>query len=195
VRTLVAVPLALAVLGAQGPARAADVTSWLAIGGGYAIEHKPEASAVASSTDGAAVFSGTLGVGSSPRSRLVVGGVFRSLTHFSMGTDVSVALRGATGGFARGGWGVAIDAGIAARWWRSGDYGRYPLQFILTAGAPWGLQIGVGAHAWSVAGEHGATGGFAVVELDLLRLTLMRQGSTEAWWRNPAPAGGHLDAP
>jgi hypothetical protein len=28
--------------------------------------------------------------------------------------------------------------------------------------------------------------------VDLLRLTVMRQGSSERWWYNPAPAGGHV---
>ena len=36
-------------------------------------------------------------------------------------------------------------------------------------------------------------GGFALVEFDLMRFTLMRQGSTDAFWKNPLPAGGRME--
>jgi hypothetical protein len=35
----------------------------------------------------------------------------------------------------------------------------------------------------------------ALIEIDLLRLTVNRQGDTERYWYNPAPAGGHLRKP
>jgi hypothetical protein len=124
--------------------------------------------------------------------RFVVGGVFRSTTHFTLGTDIGVAGRVATGGFARGDWGLALDAGVGARFWKDGDYGRYPIQLVLTGGGPWGLQLGIGADVSNLGGNPPARGGFAVLEIDLLRLTVMRQGSTELWWKNPAPAGGHM---
>jgi hypothetical protein len=31
-----------------------------------------------------------------------------------------------------------------------------------------------------------------MLEFDILRFTLMRQGSTDAWWKNPSPAGGKM---
>jgi len=187
VRSVVLLPLTAALVFAAPPARA-DVTSWLAFGGGYGFEKND----LSQSTDRATAFTATLGVGSSPLNRVVAGGVLRTLTHFTLGTDVSLSARVATGGFARGDWGLALDAGVVGRWWKSGNYGRYPLQFVLTGGAPWGLQIGVGTEVWNVAGSPSAMGAFAVLEIDLLRLTVMRQGSSEAWWKNPAPAGGHL---
>lgn len=111
-----------------------------------------------------------------------------------LGTDLALALRASTGGFARGDWGLALEAGVAFRPWRGGSFGEWPLQGVLTAGLPWGFQLAVGAELWSVTGGTPAEGVFVALELDLLRLTVMRQGSTERWWRNPLPAGGHLTA-
>jgi hypothetical protein len=164
----------------------ADVTSWLALGGGYGLARN----GVASSVDGAGAFSASIGVGTSPHSSLVFGGMFRSMTFVGLGTDISLGARMATGGFARGDWGFAIDLGLGYRYWRGGDYGQFPVQPIVTLGAPWGVQLAVGANVFDIAGGTQAVGGFAVLEIDLLRLTLMRQGSTDSAWRNPLPAGG-----
>lgn len=164
----------------------ADTSSWLAIGPGYAIERD----AFDNTGRRAVTLSMSLGVGTSPKSKLVVGGIFRTVTYFSLGTDLGLSARFATGGFARGDWGLAFDAGIVARTWGGGNFGRYPLQPVLTAGAPWGLQVGLGAQFLSLSGDPMALGGFAVLELDLLRLTLMRQGSTDSMWFNASPAGG-----
>jgi hypothetical protein len=177
--------LVTACLFASSEARA-DVTSWLAVGGGYGLERN----GVSEFTDRATAMSLSLGVGSSPRAPVVVGGLMRSVTYFSLGTDLSIGPRIATGGFSRGDWGLALDVGAVARWWNDGQYGRYPLQGVLTLGAPWGLQLGVGAQMWNIAGEPYATGGFAVLEMDLLRFTVMRRGSTDSTWFNPSPAGG-----
>ena len=179
-----------AVLLAAGSARA-DIYSWLAIGGGYGIERNP----VHSSSDSAGAFSASLGVGSSPRKAIVVGGVFRTVTYFELGTDVGIAARFASGGFARGQWGGAFDLGVLARPWRDGQYGRYPLQGVFTIGAPWGLELGLGVQAVNLGGNPQTLGGFSVLEIDLLRLTVMRQGKTDASWWNASPAGGHLDEP
>ncbi len=46
----------------------------------------------------------------------------------------------------------------------------------------------------SVSEGHPAQGFFAALEIDLLRFTVTRQGSTERWWPNPVPAGGHQSA-
>jgi len=166
----------------------ADVTSWLAVGGGYALQRDRRAG----ENKLAPALSYTLGVGSSPLAPFVLGGLVRGTTFLGYGTDLGVGLRGATGGFARGDWGVAIEADALWRPWKGGNYGRWPLQGALTVGFPWGFQVSAGAQFLSLSNERSAVGGFAVLELDLLRLTLMRQGGTERWWRNPAPAGGHL---
>ena len=179
--------IAIAFAAASTPARA-DVTSWLAVGSGYAFNHNFSAK----TDDPAGVLTYSVGVGSSPLAPFVIGGIMRGTMFFTQGTDLGVAIRGATGGFARGDWGLALDAGVVARWWGGDAYGDYPLQFILTGGMPFGFQVGLGADVWSVSGQQGARGFFGVVEIDLMRLTVMRQGSTESLWKNPAPAGGHL---
>ena len=165
----------------------ADVTSWLAVGSGGALERN-RASAT---RDFVPTLTYSIGVGSTPVAPVVVGGLFRGTTLLGLGTDLGVSVRASTGGFARGNWGVAIDGGALWRWWRSGSYGQWPLQAMLTLGCPWGLQVGIGADLSSVSGGTPAQGFFAMIELDLLRLTLMRQGASERWWPNPNPAGGH----
>jgi hypothetical protein len=79
------------------------------------------------------------------------------------------------------------------RWWGNGNDGRYPLQGVLIAGAPFGLQLAVGADFLNLGGDPPSRGGFALIEIDLLRLTLMRQGSSDAAWKDPSPAGGRID--
>ena len=177
----------LATLACAGSARA-DITSWLALGGGAGVQR----SDASGNVDAAPNFSASIGVGSSPIPPVIVGGVFRTIVHFGLGTDISLAARVATRGFVRGGFGLAIDVGPAYRYWRGGDYGRYPIQGVLTIGLPAGLQVGLGGHIWSIDNLGGAApsamGGFAVLELDLLRLTLMRKDNLE-YWPNPSAAG------
>ncbi|MDB4996746.1 MAG: hypothetical protein JWM74_4178 [Myxococcaceae bacterium] len=167
------------------PARA-DVSSWFAFGGGYGVARD----GVASDTSRATTMSMSLGVGSSPRAKLVGGGLLRTVTFFSLGTDLSLGPRFCTGGFARGQWGLAVDAGVVGRFWNDGAYGRFPVQGIVTLGAPWGVQLGLGAQAFNLGSGPSAASGFAVLEIDLLRLTVMRQGATDSTWPNPSPAGG-----
>jgi hypothetical protein len=165
----------------------ADVSSWLTAGGGYGMQH----SDARDSYDRATALSFSIGVGTSPTSSLVVGGLVRSTTYFTLGTDLGLSARLATGGFARGQWGLAFDFGPGWRsWGRNADYGRFPLHAMLVGGAPWGLQIGVGGDIWSIDGAPYARGAVALLEIDLLRLTVMRQGSTDRYWENPSPAGG-----
>jgi hypothetical protein len=131
-----------------------------------------------------------MGVGSTPRAPFVLGGLLRGTTMFGLGTDLGLAVRATTGGYARGDWGVALDAGALWRSWGAGTHGDWPLQAVLTLGTPYGLQLAVAGQAWSLDGGTAAEGIVAAVEIDLLRLTVMRQGSSERWWQNPAPAGG-----
>ena len=168
----------------------ADVTSWMAVGGGYSLERDHASKA----NDFAPALTYSFGVGSSPLSSFVLGGLVRGQTLFGLGTDVGVVARAATGGFARGEWGVALDAGALWRSWGDGSFGDWPLQAVLTGGCPWGLQLALGTELFSASGGTPAQGFFASVEIDLLRLTVMRQGPSERWWPNPAPAGGHTTA-
>ena len=183
---LAACSVFVAALAVTAPAFA-EPTTWLSVGGGYGLERNTTLATM----DGAGAMSLGIGIGTSSKNALVVGSMFRSTTYFSLGTDISLSLRVATRGFARGDWGLAFDGGVVGRFWKDRDHGRYPLQAVVTAGIPFGFQLGVGAQFWNVTGQAPyATGGFCVIELDLLRLTVMRQGSTERFWPNPAPAGG-----
>jgi hypothetical protein len=167
-----------------GEARA-EVSSWLAFGSGAAAQLAQGAS----TRNIAGTMTYSLGVGSTPLAPVVVGVLYRGTTMVGLGTDVGASVRLATGGFARGNWGLALDAGVAWRSWGSGTYGDSPVQGVLTLGAPWGLQLAVGSEMWSLDGGVPAQGFFAAIEIDLLRLTLMRTGGTERWWPNPNPAG------
>ena len=163
------------------------MSSSLAVGGGYGLARNRSTP----SNDSAATVGYSLGVGSSPIAPVVLGGLVRGTTFVGLGTDLGLAIRGSNGGFARGDWGVAIDAGVVFRPWSGGAYGEWPLQAVVTLGAPWGLQLALGGQLSSISGGVPARGFFATLEIDLLRLTVMRQGTTEIWWPNPAPAGGH----
>jgi hypothetical protein len=178
--------LALAATLAAAPDARADLSSWLSVGGGATAQLAQGAS----SRDVAGTFTYAFGVGSSPLKPFVVGLMYRGVTMFGLGTDLGAAVRVATGGFARGNWGLALDAGVVWRTWGSGSYGDSPLQGVVTFGSPWGLQLTAGAQVWSLDGGVSAQGFFAALEVDLLRLTLMRQGPSERWLPNPNPAGG-----
>jgi hypothetical protein len=117
------------------------------------------------------------GVGSPPSGAVIVGGMFKTITYFGHGTDLALALRGATGGFVRGGFGLAIDAGAFHRGWDLGSNG-----FIgaLVLGAPFGLQLtGVFERGTNDVQAFGA-----ILGIDLLRLTVYRRTSG-SYWPNP----------
>jgi hypothetical protein len=167
----------------------ADVSSWFTAGGGYGFQHSESTG----SYDRATALSFSIGVGSTPVNNVVVGGLLRTTTFFSLGTDLDLSARFATGSFARGQWGLAFDIGPGWRSWGTGaDHGRFPLHAMVVGGAPWGLQLGVGGDVWSIGGDPAARGVVAILEIDLLRLTVMRQGAPDRWWENPAPAGGRV---
>ena len=186
-RRLVALAFALAA-GAPAHAARADVTTWLAFGAGLAVDHSTQTNA----TGWNPAFSASMGVGSDPSHAWVVGGVFRSMSRFNEGTDISLSLRVAQGSYARGDWGVAFDLGPGLRLWRNGQYGTYPLQGNIIFGGPWGLQATVGADLLNLEIHPTSIGAYALIEFDILRFTLMRQGSTEKYWKNPLPAGGRV---
>jgi hypothetical protein len=167
----------------------ADVTTWLALGGGVSLDH----SMVTKETNLSPAFSASMGVGSSPVHSWVVGGVFRSLSRINEGGDISLSLRVTQGSFSRGDWGVGFDLGPGLRLWGNNAYGTYPLEGVVLLGAPWGLQMSIGADIVNLAGTPTSLGGYAVIEFDLLRFTVMRQGSTDRWWKNPLPAGGRME--
>jgi hypothetical protein len=180
---------AAAVLGAAPRTAHADVSSWFTGGGGYGVAKSDSRGEY----DRATALSFSIGVGSTPTSSVVVGGLVRTTTYFTLGTDLDLSARVASGGFARGQWGLAFDIGPGWRSWaRRADYGGFPLHAMIVGGAPWGLQLGVGANLLSLDGGTSSQGAIALLEIDLLRLTVMRQGATDRWWENPSPAGGRV---
>ncbi len=178
----------------------AEPSAWLSGGGGMAIQQRSttlDASGFAvpngtAGTDTRAAMSFALGVGTTPAARFVVGGVLRLTTFFQQGTDVSIGPRFATGGFARGDFGLALDVGVAFRTYKDGIFGRVPVQAIVLFGVPFGLQAGLGIQAASLDGGPQTVGGFAMIELDVLRLTVLRQGTSTRFWENPSPLGGRV---
>jgi hypothetical protein len=176
-----------AALATAGRDARADVSSFLAVGGGYSGQFAQGAT----TPDMASAITYSVGVGTSPLGSLVGAIMYRGATYVTLGTDVGMSLRLATGGYARGEWGVALDAGVLYRYWGNAEYGTWPLQGILTVGSPWGFQLALGSQVWDISGAPGAEGFFAALEIDLLRLTVTRQGPSERWWPNPNPAGGH----
>jgi len=198
-RSIVATLLALGLVALARPA-AAEPSAWLSGGGGVGLlAHGSSlgADGVAlpngvSGSDTRPVMSFTLGVGTTPAARFAVGGVLRLTTTFDLGTDVSIGPRFATGGFARGDFGLAFDLGVAFRTYKDGIYGRVPLQAVALFGVPFGLQFGLGVQALSLDGGTQAAGGFALLEIDVLRLTVLRQGSSTNLWENPSPLGGRV---
>jgi hypothetical protein len=170
------------------PAARAEPTTWLAFGGGYGSAHN----GYLLDSDKGGVYSQLIGVGTTPTNPVILGGVFRTTTYFTLGTDISLSARLASHGFAVGDWGVAFDLGVAGRFWKQQDYGHFPLQGVLTLGAPFGLEVAVGSDIWDITGDTPkARSGFVVLELDLLRLTTMRSGASTKYWPSPSA----VDAP
>jgi hypothetical protein len=172
--TYLGVPLALALC---SRAAHADISSWAFAGGGAgSLRLAPDAT----STYG--MMKLDLGLGTPPDASVIVGGVLKSVTFFSQGTDLALTVRGASGGFVRGTWGVALDAGGFERWWGSGSSG---LLGELTLGGPWGVQ----ASALYEQGRDDVRTFAAVIGVDLMRMSVYRT-SGRNWWPNPFPPAG-----
>ncbi|MBI5535756.1 MAG: hypothetical protein HY898_23695 [Deltaproteobacteria bacterium] len=166
--------LALSALAATRDAHA-DVSSWLFVGNGpsWISQRKLEYELKPSMQI-------DFGVGSPVSKPVVIGGLVRATPYFGKGTDLALAARIATQGFAVGDWGVAIDGGAFKRWWRTESSGWLT---SLQLGAPYGITLSVNA---SFGSEDNRTYG-AILGVDLLRLTVYRLGG-EKWWANPRPA-------
>lgn len=176
------------VLGSAGTA-SAEPSSFLSAAGGWTLQHD----AIAQRDNKAGAISFAVGVGSSPANRLVIGGLFRLTTYPSLGTDLGLNIRAASGGFARGDYGLALDVGPGFRAWGNGDSGKWPVQARIVGGAPWGLELSVGGDFYNLTGDGPYARGVNVLAgVDLLRLTIMRQGTTERYWENRHPVGGHI---
>jgi hypothetical protein len=157
------------------PSRArADVTSWFYAGGGVA------SSAMSGySTAHPGTIALETGLGTPPDAAVVVGGLFKTLGYFGEGIDLGLTARVASGGFVRGGFGLALDLGGYERLWRQGSSG-----FLgsLVIGVPYGFQI---AATTEIGAENVRVYG-ATVGIDFLRLTVYRTAA-QNYWPNPFP--------
>ena len=153
----------------------ADVSSWFYAGGGmtsleqFGMPHR---------TPGTLQLE--LGVGSSPDTAVVIGGLVKTLTQFGSGTDLGFVARVASGSFVRGNWGIAADAGMYQRWWGDNSTG-FLGQLVL--GAPYGFQLA----ALTEQGSDGVHAYGATFGIDFLRLTVYRTAGQQ-YWPNPFPA-------
>jgi hypothetical protein len=166
--------LVLALLTAPSIA-AAQATSWLYVGGGAGVvelETKETRSALQLDS----------GIGTSAKHPVVVGGIFRVQGYFGAGADLGVAARIVTRGFAIGGFGAGIDAGVYQRWWGAESTG---FNGNLVLGAPWGITLLGGASVGS--GDQRIY--FASLGIDLARLTVHRHSGLD-WFANPMRSPG-----
>jgi hypothetical protein len=155
---------------AWSPAAAAQATSWLYVGGGAGVVDQPE-------KETRTALSLDTGLGTSAEHPIVAGGLFRVQGYLGAGADLGIAARLVTRGFARGGFGGGIDAGVYQRWWGAGSTG---FTGNLVLGAPWGITLLGGASIGS--GDQRIY--FASLGIDLARLTVHRHYGLD-WFANP----------
>jgi hypothetical protein len=150
----------------------ADVASWFYLGGGVTSLSFDQGRTTRPFT-----LQAEMGMGSPPHAPVIIGGLVKSLTLFGQGTDLALTVRGASGGFVRGGFGFAIDAGAYQRWWGENSTGFLG---ALVLGAPFGIQLtGITEQGSNDVHSYGATLG-----IDFLRLTVYRTTS-QNYWPNP----------
>lgn len=107
------------------------------------------------------------GLGTDPARDLVLGGLFRTDTHFGLGTDLGLVFRASSGGYARGDFGLALDLGGYERFWQTHSSGGLA---ALSLGGPWGLVLSIHGQI----GTNDTLGLGAIVGLDFARLTVHR---------------------
>jgi hypothetical protein len=120
------------------------------------------------------------GLGTPASDPFIIGGIFKFGTHFGRGTDLGLALRGATQGFQLGGFGFAVDLGAYERFWEVGSFGG---QGSLVLGAPWGITMSLSGGIGTNDARHASL----TFGIDFARLTVYRL-SGESWFPNAYPA-------
>ena len=146
----------------------ADSASWAYAGGGGSNFQGPRRT-----VDTAGLLQLEAGMGTSPNHLLVLGGVFKTLTHFGGGTDLVLCQRTTTSGFSMGDWGAALDLGGYLRAWGDDSAG---LSAALVGSAPWGVNLNlIGTY-----GNHDAKMVALTIGVDWARLTAHRVSSSTA---------------
>lgn len=121
------------------------------------------------------------GLGLPPSYAVVPGFLLRMNTRFGEGSDLALLLRTATGGYARGNWGIAVDLGGYERWWGSEPSPGFA--GTLSLGAPWGITLSANYQQ----GTNDVRTFGAVLGLDFARFTVYRSSGL-TWWSNPYPS-------
>jgi hypothetical protein len=151
----------------------AQASSWLFVGGGAGvIEREEKESHGALQVDA--------GLGTNATHPVVVGALFRLQNYFGAGADVGILSRFVSSGFARGGFGGGLDAGVYQRWWGTDSSG---FAGNLVLGAPWGITLLAGGSM----GTNDQRSYFASLGIDLARLTVHRHTGL-GWFPNPMRA-------
>jgi len=166
----------------------ADTSAWMFAGAGALGVRpakpcpEPKCDPASFSATSAATFD--MGIGTTPDAPVIIGGLLRVQPLFGNWTDFAILARAATHGFQAGAFGLAVDAGVFARFWGEKSAG---FMGELTVGAPLGIQLSIEA----MVGTKSTLGFGAVAGIDLLRLTLYRQTMLDHW-QNPSPAWKRL---
>ncbi len=151
----------------------ADVSSWFFAGSGASLLDRSGSRVVHP------VLQIDTGLGSSPKSAFVLGGLLRWQTQFDDGTDFGAYARLATRGYVRGAWGLALDLGSMQRYHApfAPGYGG-----TLSIGAPWGITLNLDA-----ARDQNDDNRFAaVLGIDFARFSVYRTVGLN-WFPNPFP--------
>jgi hypothetical protein len=148
----------------------AQASSFLYVGGGSGMLDRGE-------TETQPLIQVDAGLGTSSRSPVVVGGLFRAQGYLGRGMDLGIVSRIVSSGFARGDYGVGVDLGVAQRWWGETATG---FSGSVVLGGPWGLTLNLGA---TLAAREQRTL-FASLGVDLARLTVHRHTGL-SWMPNP----------
>lgn len=192
---------ALALGAALAPAEAgAEPSTWCAVSGGAHVWQNPGSSEF---VYGGAI-NADVGLGTSPEAPFVVGGLGRLTGYIGAasedptvkdrtGADLALLVRGAMGSFARGGFGLAAEAGGYARFW--GVHPSAGFTGGLTLGAPLGFSLTLQAQygpAFDGAGDHLGFG--ATFGIDFARLLVHREVLQDRWpnYRPARRASGGL---
>lgn len=175
----------------------AQATSWLYAGGGISLAEELEENSPNSDESEQSATSRLksashsllqldVGLGVPANRAFVWGGLARMLVHGDAGVDLGFVVRGTTGEFARGGFGVGVDVGVLRRWWA---HGSTAATASLVLGAPWGITASAGA-TFPIGGNELESQERTLqisLGIDFARLTVHRTTGLN-WFPNPLPA-------
>lgn len=154
---------------------AAQVTSWLYVGGGGGVLEAGE-------REEYPLVQLDTGLGSTADVPIVVGAIARVQGYVGGGADLGALARVVSRGYAKGDFGLGVDLGVNQRLW-----GEKTTQLAgnLVLGAPWGVTCIAGA----ALGAEERRGFFVSLGVDFARLTVHRHTGLD-WFPNPMRSPG-----